>query len=51
VRSEPDRTLRRFRCRSTPDSPRESQRKFVKLALDLGHRLEQFTIIKVPTAM
>ena len=30
------------------DSPRESQRKFVKLALDLGHRPEQFTIIKVP---
>ena len=30
------------------DSIRDSQRKFVKLALDLHHRLEQFTIIKVP---
>ena len=30
------------------DSIRHSQRKFVKLALDLHHRLEQFTIIKVP---
>jgi hypothetical protein len=30
------------------DSIRDSQRKFVKLALDLHHRLDQFTIIKVP---
>lgn len=30
------------------DSPRPSQREFVKLALDHGHHLEQFTIIKVP---
>lgn len=36
-------------AKTSGDSPRESQRKFVKLALDLGHRLEQFTIIKVPT--
>jgi len=35
-------------AKTSGDSPRESQRKFVKLALDLGHRLEQFTIIKVP---
>jgi hypothetical protein len=28
--------------------PEGSQRKFVKLALDLGHRLEQFTITKIP---
>ncbi len=34
--------------KTSGDSPRQSQRKFVKLALDLGHRLEQFTIIKVP---
>jgi len=27
------------------------QRKFVKLALDLGHRLERFTIIKIPTTI
>jgi hypothetical protein len=36
-------------AKTSGDSPRPSQRKFVKLALDLGHRLEQFTIIKVPT--
>jgi hypothetical protein len=29
-------------------NPWESQRKFVSLALDLGHRLGQFTIVKVP---
>ena len=34
--------------KTSGDSPRPSQREFVKLALDLGHRLEQFTIIKVP---
>ena len=30
------------------DYLRESQRKFAKLALDLGHRREQFTMIKGP---
>jgi len=30
------------------DSIRPSQRRFVKLALDLHHRLEQFTVINVP---
>ena len=38
-------------AKTSGDSPRGSQRKFVKLALDLGHRLEQFTIIKVPKTM
>jgi hypothetical protein len=33
--------------RATDKSIRHSQRKFVKLALDLHHHLEQFTIIKV----
>ena len=35
-------------AKTSGNSPRPSQRGFVKLALDLGHRLEQFTIIKVP---
>ena len=30
------------------DSIRPSQRRFVKLALDLNHRQEQFTVINVP---
>jgi len=38
-------------AKTSGDSFRESQRKFVKLALDLGHRLEQFTIIKVPNTI
>jgi hypothetical protein len=37
--------------KTSGDSSRESQREFVKLALGLGHRLEQFTIIKVPKAV
>ena len=35
-------------AKTSGEAPRGSQRKFVKLALDLGHHLEQFTIIKVP---
>ena len=30
------------------DSIRPSQRRFVKLTLDLHHRVEQFTVINVP---
>ncbi|MGH3229176.1 MAG: hypothetical protein ACRDOA_11450 [Streptosporangiaceae bacterium] len=34
-------------AKTSGDSIRGSQRKFVELALDLHHRLEQFTIIEV----
>ena len=38
-------------AKTSGDSPRPNQRKFVKLALDLHHRLDQFTIIKIPKAI
>ena len=40
--------VRFYEVKTSGDSPRESQRRFVKLALAVGHRLEQFTMIKVP---
>jgi hypothetical protein len=43
--------VRFYEVKTSGDSPRESQRRFVKLALAVGHRLEQFTMIKVPKTM
>ncbi len=37
-----------YEAKGSGDSIRDSQRRLLKLALDLHHRSQQFTIIKIP---